>query len=304
MYFIQAITSITHQDSFKKEIDFENLSILGSDSELISPDFKEYIPANSLRRLSPVLRIALTCATECQNQTGEEFDSISVGTSLGCLKDTEKFLQTFLTATSDTLSPTAFIQSTHNTIAGQISLALNNHAYNMTHTQNSLSFEVALIDGILCVNDGKNQVLVGAADEAIDFLEGLRGTVIHSSLPFTTGASFFVIGTNTSEVGVIDCTVSFQYQTTDTEIVAFLQKNNLTIEDIDVVFHSGIAVNNFNKTAINYQDFSGLYYTSSAFGFHLAHDFLKQNQTSKLALLVNAQSEGKLGLTLLGKSNH
>lgn len=304
MYFIQAITSITHQESFKQDLNFDNLRTLGTESELISPDFKEYIPANALRRLSPVLRIALTCATECQHQIGTEFDSISVGTSLGCLKDTEKFLQTFLTATSDTLSPTAFIQSTHNTIAGQISLALNNHAYNMTHTQNSLSFEVALIDGILCVNDGKKHVLVGAADEAIDFLEGLRGTVIHSSLPFTTGASFFVIGENPTEVGVMDCTVSFQHQAIDTEITAFLQKNNITIEDIDVVFHSGIVVNDFNKTTINYQDLSGLYYSSSAFGFHLAHDYLKQNKNSKLALLVNAQSEGKLGLTVLGTSNY
>ena len=190
MYFIQHIESITHQDSFQKENIWKNLAPLTAENALISPDYKNYIPVAALRRLSTILRMGITASKACQENVPNEFDAISVGTALGCLTDTEKFLVTMNTVSGDILSPTAFIQSTHNTISGQISLDLKNHAYNMTHTQNALSFEVALKDGLLCVDEGKNSVLVGAADEAIPFLERLRGSLIETDHAFTSGATF------------------------------------------------------------------------------------------------------------------
>ena len=299
MIYVQATSSITHQDSFQKANIWEHLQPLSETSEVVAPDYKSFIPATALRRLSPVLRMALTAAQDCQSQVTDEFDAISVGTALGCLKDTEKFLQTFITATSETLSPTAFIQSTHNTIGGQISLALGNHAYNMTHTQNSLSFEVALIDAMMCCADGKTNVLVGGADEAIDFLEDLRGTLIHSERPFTSGASFFVLGNTPKKVKVLDCAISYSAISCEDFIADFLKKNNVKESQISLVSHSGIN-SNIGAKQVNYQDYTGLYYSSSAFGFHLATDFLMNND-AEFALVVNAQSNGKLGVVLLGK---
>ena len=300
MVFVQALSSITHQDSFQKDSIWNDLIVLDSDSVCISPDYKQYIPANALRRLSPVLRMALATAQECQSQVEGEFDAISVGTALGCLKDTEKFLNTFITTNADTLSPTAFIQSTHNTIGGQISLALGNHAYNMTHTQNSVSFEVALIDALMCANEGKSNILVGAADEAIEFLEGLRNEIIHSDRQFTSGASFFVLGEKATPVQVIDCDVEFGAHSINATIDHFLEKNQLAIQNIDLALTAEEIDLGAQKT-MNYQDYSGLHYSSSAFAFHIAHDFLKANN-SKFALIVNNQSTGRLGLTLLAKN--
>lgn len=299
MVFVQALSSISHQNSFQKDSIWTELTTLEANSECESPDYKQYIPANALRRLSPVLRMALAAAQDCQSKVDGEFDAISVGTALGCLKDTEKFLTTFLTTNADTLSPTAFIQSTHNTIGGQISLALGNHAYNMTHTQNSVSFEVALIDALLCAKDGKSNVLVGAADEAIDFLEGLRGEIIQSDRQFTSGASFFVLGPQEKLVKVIDCDIEYGTQSIHQSIDQFLAKNNVTINQIDLVlFAENIDLN--AKKSLNYQDYTGLYYSSSAFAFHIGHDFLKSTNSSKV-FIVNNQSDKRLGLTLIEK---
>lgn len=296
---ITSIVSISHQDSFGKQNIWEILTPLGNQSEVIAPDYKTYIPPASLRRFSPVLRMALTAAQVCQNETSVPFDSISVGTSLGCLKDTERFLQTFITATGDTLSPTAFIQSTHNTIAGAISMALGNHSYNMTHTQNSLSFETALIDGLLCVQEGKKNVLVGAADEAIEFLDVLKPHVIQSTVPFTSGATFLSLQPDTAGNGkkVIDCAVHFNNTNTEEAITTFLKKNQIDANAIELVLFAGEIPTTIGIKQINYEQYTGLYYSSAAFACHLANDYTLAE--GKYVLIVNHQVNSKLGLTLI-----
>lgn len=299
MAVIASIVSIGHQDSFQKHNLWEVIQPLEANSETIAPDYKTYISPASLRRFSPVLRMALTSAQVCQNETEITFDSISVGTSLGCLKDTEKFLQTFITTTGDTLSPTSFIQSTHNTIAGAISMALGNHSYNMTHTQNSLSFETALIDGLLCVREGKKNVLVGAADEAIDFLDLLKPEVVQSDLPFTSGATFLAIQPErlTSGKRIVDCSVNFNNENTGESISKFLRKNNIDVSDVELVLFSGEIPGSIGVKQINYEQYTGLYYSSSAFAVHLANDY--KPSEGKSVLIVNHQIEGKLGLILI-----
>ena len=303
MYYIHTISSITHQNTFRTENICENLTKLTEESELISPDYKEFIPPTSLRRLSPVLRIGLTTSIECKSKMGKDFDAISVGTALGCLRDTEKFLNTIHTTTSDVLSPTAFIQSTHNTIGGQISLGLKNHAYNMTHTQNSLSFEVAFLDGMMCIHEGKSNVLVGAADEKIGFLENVQPQLIPNKHPLTSGASFFAISDEVSEsrIGVRGVYVNFASERVSSEISQFLSNKHLSIHDIDLVLHNGneSGVDFLGTPELNYLDYSGMHYSASAFALHIAHD--KLAQSGNMALIINDLCPGNLGLMLVEK---
>lgn len=298
---IKSIISIGHQDSFQRVNLWKIIKPLEANSEVAAPDYKTYISPASLRRFSPVLRMALTAAQVCQNETEIPFDSISVGTSLGCLKDTERFLQTFITATGDTLSPTAFIQSTHNTIAGAISMALGNHSYNMTHTQNSLSFETALIDGLMCIREGKKNVLVGAADEAIEFLDLLKPKVIQSDLQFTSGATFLALQPENStakEKRIIDCSLNFNNENTSKNISQFLSKNSIPETAIELVLFAGEFSPSLGVKQINYEQYTGLYYSSSAFACHLANDY--ELSEGKYVLIVNHQINEKLGLTLMG----
>ncbi len=299
MYYIHTISSISNQDSFRNNDVYSSLRKFDAENDVVAPDYKEFIPRNALRRLSPILRMGLTCAMECQKNTNAEFDSIVVGTALGCLKDTEKFLTNFITSTSDFLSPTAFIQSTHNTIGGQISLGLSNHSYNMTHTQNNLSFEVSLIDAMLCINDGKKNVLVGAAEEKIPFLENLQPNIVADTHPLASGASFFVLTDEKKSIGIKKVDALFNIQSVENEIKRFLATENLTVNDIDLVLTSNNIELSFEKT-IHYLQHTGLHYSASAFATHVGHDFLKSNPANNV-LVVNHLCNDKLGLILLQK---
>jgi hypothetical protein len=303
MYFIRHIESITHQDSFQKANIWNSLKPLTEAGELISPDYKNYIPVAALRRLSTILRMGITASKACQENVPDEFDAISVGTALGCLTDTEKFLVTINTVSGDVLSPTAFIQSTHNTISGQISLDLKNHAYNMTHTQNSLSFETALKDGLLCIDEGKNAVLVGAADEAIPFLERVR-SLIQTEKPFTSGATFMVLsgekGNSISHIAA--CEVYFSSEDTETKIGQFLASVNSSFNDLDVILEAGSGLKPKAKKHHAFTDYSGYYQSASAFAVHMANDWLIENPGDQTVLIVNNLESGKLGLTLVKRN--
>ncbi len=300
MFYIHSIASISHQNSFRNENFSENLKKLNEETELISPDYKEILPPTALRRLSTILKISMTAAIECQSEI--EYDAIIVGTALGCLQDTEKFLMTIESATSEVLSPTAFIQSTHNTIGGSISLFLKNNGYNMTHTQKALSFEVSLLDAILSLKEDKKNVLLGAADEKIEFLKNLQPKLISNKYPLSSLATFMNLKKEKHPTGVYfrDVYVSFNTKKDiQIEIDDFLTTNGLTFENLTKVYHSDIPEMNQTK-CINYLTFTGLNYSASALACHFAQDELK-NKESGAILIVNNLCVVNLGLTLIQK---
>ncbi|MBW6481810.1 MAG: beta-ketoacyl synthase chain length factor [Vicingaceae bacterium] len=321
MYFINACSSISHQSSFRNKLWMNELQPLLDSSTLISPDYKEFVDAASLRRMSTILRMGLACAKDCVQQADiENPDAIIVGTGLGCLTDTEKFLKNTITI-SGLIPPTSFIQSTHNTIAGQISLALKNHNYNMTHTQNSLSFEHALIDAMLCLNEGKNAVLVGAADEKIPLMDELAEAFGKSEIAqkMTSGASFFMLSNtqnSTTKAALIDsCAIGLNAASNDEVITRFLKNNHLLLSDIDLVLFSTYGTQQLEEVSklvhpipvLSIEKYSGYHFTTAAFGMHLATEilnqkanFLSSNTTPiKKVLVYNNFGNKNIGLTLL-----
>lgn len=302
MIYIHSISSVSHQDSFGQKNLLGILKPLESQSKIQAPEYSNFISSNSLRRFSPILKMSLAAAKQCFLEAEREINGISVGTSLGCLFDTEKFLVAFLTSKSDTISPTAFIQSTHNTIAGQISLEFKNHGYNMTHTQNSLSFEIALLDAILFCQEENGDILVGAADETIDFLDLLRRNLMKSNLPLTSGATFMVLSAETSElgIGIQDIQLDFNAHDSFAEASSFLQKNGLEISHMDLILVSGSDMCEMFPNSLDYTQYTGLYFTNSAFAMHMAVDRL--NTKGKHVLIVNELFHSKLGLILLSRN--
>lgn len=131
------------------------------------PDYKEMITnANLRRRMSRMIKMGVACGLEClKDIPPEKVDAIITATGLGCLADTEKFMNALMDNREQMLNPTAFIQSTFNTVGAQIALLLKIHAYNVTYVHRGLSFESALIDGIMSIAEGKQHVLAGAMDE-------------------------------------------------------------------------------------------------------------------------------------------
>jgi len=321
MVFINACSSITHQPTFQNKDWSCNLNRLDANSELINPNFKEFVNPVDLRRMSNIIRMGIACAKDCILQSNiENPNAIIVGTGLGCLTDTEKFLKNTITV-EGLIPPTAFIQSTHNTIAGQLSLALKNHNYNMTHTQNSLSFEHALQDTLLCLAEDKETVLLGAADENIPLMEELAIELNLKNIAskLTTGASFFMISKNknkSSKAKIIDSlTIGLNKNEPNKIVASFLDQNKLTLNDVDLILlntngtvNTVEIISEFSHVpVVDFEKYCGFYFTNVAFGMHLAVEILEKRLTAftdsksdiKRILLYNNFNNKNIGLTLL-----
>jgi 3-oxoacyl-[acyl-carrier-protein] synthase II len=316
--YISAASTVSHQPTFQNDGFSKVIEPLSASSELISPNYKDYIDAGLLRRMSKILRMSVTAAKDCLRQADiEQPEAIVVGTGLGCLQDTEKFLLNFITI-EGLLPPTSFIQSTHNTIAGQISLSIGNHGYNMTHTQNTLSFEHALIDTSLLLGEGNNHVITGAADEYIEFLDEVAAHLHpRPKLNLTSGASFFVLSREKSEKSIArvkDVQVAGLVKDANEAISAFLSDNFLNVAEVDLVLYAdfnavtsqeSVAYKYFNEhyhadsKLINYTKLSGLYPTNSAFAMHYAADRIRHHAEINNILILNALGKDNLGLTLI-----
>ena len=315
--YINAASTISHQPTFQNAGFSRLLEPLENSSELISPNYKEYIDAALLRRMSKILRMSVAAAKDCLYQAEiEQPGAIIVGTGLGCLQDTERFLNNFLTI-EGLLPPTSFIQSTHNTIAGQISLSIGNHGYNMTHTQNTLSFEHALIDTELLLTEGNDQIIAGAADEYIPFLDEVAANLQpQTQHNLTSGASFFVISKVKSEksLAVLKAVEAVGLvQDVDLAIDSFLSDNFLNVTEIDLILYADLNVGSKNSIAnkyfnehyhansklINYTKLSGLYPTNSAFAMHYAIDKIQHHPELKRVLILNGLNKINLGLILI-----
>ena len=168
--YINSAESISPQKTFHSGSFLSDIVTPDKDYfSCITPDYKEYINPRLLRRMSKMIRMGLATSKLCLDQAGiEQADAIVVGTGLGCVEDTFRFLKQIIDNDEKLLNPTSFIQSTHNTVSGQIALMLACQNYNMTFSQKSISFETALIDVIMLLKDKDAQhVLVGGIDEII-----------------------------------------------------------------------------------------------------------------------------------------
>lgn len=301
MYYIHSIYSINHQKVFYENKIHLNLKVINETDKLQEIDYKNHINPNKLRRLSPILRISLVAAKSCASKINSPIDGIIVGTGLGCLTDTEKFLDNIYNTKDEMLSPTAFIQSTHNTIAGQISLELNNHSYNMTHTQNDISFEMALIDGILCCNEDENSfIMVGCADEKIDFLNKIKINTHKLNIPITTSCTFFTISkiNDVQNIAIIDCSIINQQNDIIQSIEEFLNNQKISFSDLSAIYSCGKKINNDRLKTICINEYAGYNHSVSGFVLHVAHDYLKDNK-GKYILIINISCSGSIGLILM-----
>lgn len=311
--YITAASTISHQPSFRNGGFSSSISPLCIDSAILHPDYGTFISAKDSRRLNDVLKMAIACSADCLTQAGlEQPEAVIVGTSMGCNHFTKTFLDKIIEADNGLISPTAFMLSTHNTIAGQISLFLGNRRHNMTHTQNSLSFEQALIDGMLCVREGCSHVLAGAADEMQNDLYDMHIRLNNRHLHVTCGASFFILAaTNTggSAIKLVDVGSFGLVDNMQETITNFLYTNDLPATGIDLVLYSSGNSETPNAlrhifdppVLLDYQALSGAYYTNSAFALHYAVDMMRTSRVRNIrrALICNNLIPENLGLILI-----
>ena len=142
----------------------------GSRLHAIEPDYTQFLDARASRRLSRIVKMGIAAAGLALREAGvAQPDGVIAGTGWGCLEDTVTFLQKLVVNDEDLLSPTAFIYSTHNTIAAQIAYLLRCRGYNNTYSHRNISFESALLDAqLLAAEQPALKLLVGGIDELTD----------------------------------------------------------------------------------------------------------------------------------------
>lgn len=125
------------------------------------PDFRQYIPPMQARRMGTQLKRAVVCAKMALEQAGVALpDAILCGTRLGLTEPTDRILETLRTEGEGSVSPTDFMQSTHNTIASTIAIQLGCHGYNCTYSQGDDSLDNALLDARLLLAEGSCQTVL------------------------------------------------------------------------------------------------------------------------------------------------
>ncbi len=131
-------------------------------------EIREYISPGEARRMGKLLKAATVTSLKALRQAGVECpDAIITATAYGMLETSEKFLLDMLENGEETLSPTLFMQSTHNTLSSAIAIRTKCHGYNVTYSQGKDSLQWALRDARRLIETGKAKtVLVGCHDEA------------------------------------------------------------------------------------------------------------------------------------------
>jgi len=169
--YIRSAANISPQKTFGGSL-FLNEAVVYNGTRLncIEPDYNAIIDVKLGRRMSRIIKMSVACAFACLKDAGvTDPDAIITGTAYGCLEDTGTFLTNMIAQDEEPLTPTAFVQSTHNTIGAQVALLLKCHQYNNTFVNGGASFENALLDAtMLLTEDVAHNVLVGGMDEITD----------------------------------------------------------------------------------------------------------------------------------------
>ncbi|MDR1553767.1 MAG: beta-ketoacyl synthase chain length factor [Prevotellaceae bacterium] len=133
----------------------------------IEPNYKEHFSALEARRYGQLLKRALLVSRKAMETSGiTNLDAIITGTGLGCIENTEFFLKDLTFNGEELLKPTHFINSTHNTISSLVAIDTKCNGYNSTYTHKGISFECALQDAFMQLNNRKiNTALISGHDE-------------------------------------------------------------------------------------------------------------------------------------------
>lgn len=130
----------------------------------IEADYKHFVSAMASRRMGRIIKRAIAVSAEALSGAGIiSPEAIITGTGLGCIENTELFLDAMIHEGEEFLQPAYFINSTHNTISSQVAIHFQCHGYNNTFSQRGISFESALIDAFMLFETGSvfNALVIG-----------------------------------------------------------------------------------------------------------------------------------------------
>lgn len=324
--YINAAQALSPQHTFLIKVLPVEVESFHAIMKFKAPDYKAYFNPAQRRRMSSLVKASSVCAAGCVTEAGiEKPNAIIVATSLGSIEESEKFLNKMIDECAEYLTPTNFIQANHNSPGAQIALNYGCNGYNVVYSHKSASFESALIDAMMLIDDQEAQnVLVGGIDEITDENYELKKTIgLWKDEPFSSndillsnspgsvpgeGIAFFML----SAVRSANCYAELKgvtlvpYAQEAGDVLAsikdFLEEQSINPESVDLVMtgnNGDIAGDAFADRIVDaafpdaikarYKHLCGEYDTASAFGMWLAAWTLKQG---KLPEYVGLNPEG------------
>lgn len=315
VYYLNGIGIISPQKTFDPNVFLTDIAQYDKNVlQSIAPDFKAYINPIQMRRLSRMLRIGLSSAMICLRDSKVEMpDGIITATGYGFLDETAKFLKEILEYGEKQLTPTYFMQSTSNALAGLVALTIKCMGYNNTYASKGFAFENALTDAMMQLNDNPSlNFLVGSYDEAaeVQYKASIRAThfkteYINNLALFDTktrgsiqgeGSAFFMISgkpSDTTWCTIRGMEILYNPEANELQLALtnFLKANNITPADIDVIV-SGASGDVDHDAVIDavmasllsqsvhtrFKHLCGEYTTATAFGLWLGASILKRQE--------------------------
>ena len=309
--YINGIGCVSAQDTSDYKTFLENqFELTENVVHVHKPNYRDYIKPAMSRRMANGVKNGVVAATLALREAGiENPEAIITGTGMGCTIDSGKFLKNIVENDEQFLTPTSFIQSTHNTVGGQIALSLKCKAYNVTYVHNATSFETSLIDALLMIKDNETNILVGGIDEIGDYSLSLHQLVGYvkeqdtlangllnsnsSGVVYGEGAQFFALEnqkktTTYAELVDVEIYDSIAKNDVEAKLIQFLKTNNLDVSDLDLVVLGNNGDIDFDPIyndlqnsllkdtqQIYYKQLSGEYLTVSSFGLWIASQICK-----------------------------
>ncbi|MBO7069472.1 MAG: beta-ketoacyl synthase chain length factor [Bacteroidaceae bacterium] len=144
---------------------------IAGENEITQPEelkeLSRYLPSMETRRMCKITKAAFLTSIRVMETAGiTSPDAIIIATQYGMLENGGKILDTIQEQGEEGISPTLFMQSTHNTLAGALAIHFDCHGYNITYSQGEESLQWAIRDAkrLICEGKAKN-VLVGLHNE-------------------------------------------------------------------------------------------------------------------------------------------
>ena len=323
--FIQAAEQVSIQEPLSEQWMTEPLSY---DEPLVkaqNPVFRDYMAANEARRMGGLMKRALVTTLKVLKETGIEHpDAIITGTCLGSLDYTERILDAMLENGEEALSPTHFMQSTHNTVGSALAIYTKTHGYNTTYSHGSISFDLTVQDAWMQMQLGKiSTALVGGHDEMTEGyfskLQQVNFVGVEGMVPCGEMAMSMLLNTNPSVDHLAELAgIRMSFRPSDEQLRqqldSLLAQAGMTLDDVSLVM-TGMNGNPANdqlykpmletlfadKPTMDYKRVFGENYPASALGLYAAAHLLKQKDELKAILLLNLTLTGDCSIMLVKK---
>lgn len=293
------------EDWINNPQNFENQKLVRTQD----PDFKSLLPANVCRRNGNILKRAMIVSNFALKESGlESVEAVVVGSGLGCVENTELFLQELVYEGEEFMKPSYFMASTHNTISSTIGINLGCHGYNSTYCHKGVSFENALLDVFLQIQMNRiKSAFVGGFDEMsptyFNILQN-AGYFGGDSKGFAGEASAGGILSNKLTDNTLCRVVAVRlgFMLNDGELLdlldvalqdAGLQKSDISAvmtgingkPSSDAIYHKNLELFGIQAPTLGYAHLFGESYSGSVYGFYASAVSLHQNKIPQVLFL-------------------